>query len=446
MQQTAIATTTGRHTDPAAKGEHGGQQPMADLSRRLRSVGIEPGIHPFSWGVSSGGVALRVQVRELIAAPQRLRDWLQQIRDLLERGVRLTLSLDDLGLDDRSIECLQCFCDEVRATLPAAGLPKQQLGLCVAARDIALPAYQVISSAVLGCGPRYVAVSGDYMDVDTVNRAIATDWSALFNRRTGLAPLWPAYAAGIRTCCPLLDNEATNALLPGSGIAVPAGSAWLPMELDISRFAAANGVLDHDAIAQALDTCVALGDGLFSLLSWPTSQQQKDAWLNRRLAIMLTGLGDLVQLRGQNPADFSCLRELDHLVASIHDTLWDKSRQLAQLCGPLPVLEQQHPAGRWSDEAHHQDWAQRWQKAMTRAQVRHRNLLVMSPYSVLPRRGPIGRGFVDLLPLIAHSDALSFAAPPNFSDWTVAEFTTFHRRAWAVIQRRNAASFIAAGV
>lgn len=446
MLQTAISTTALRDARPVKNGGHAQQEQVAALLRRLRAAGIEPKIHTFSWGVSSGGIALRVQVRELIAAPDQLRDWLEDIRGLLERGVRLTLTLDDLGLDDRSIEYLQCFCDEVRAALPVGGLPKQQLGLCVAARDIALPAYQVISSAVLGCGPRYVAVSGDYMDIDTVNRAIATDWSALFQRRTGLAPLWPVYAAGIRTCCPLLNNEATNALLPGSGIAVPGGSAWLPMELDITRFAAANGVLDHDAIAQALDTCVALGDGLFSLLSWPKEQQEMDAWLNRRLAIMLTGLGDLVMLRGQSPADLSCLRELDQLVASIHDALWKKSRQMAELCGPLPMLEQQHPAGRWSDDAHNQAWAERWQKAMETAQVRHRNLLVMSPYSVLPRRGPIGRDYIDLLPLIAHSDALSFASPPKFPGWTAAEFTAFHRRAWAVIQRRNAASFIAAGV
>jgi hypothetical protein len=110
------------------------------------------------------------------------------------------------------------------------------------------------------------------------------------------------------------------------------------------------------------------------------------------------------------------------------------------------MLEQQHPAGRWSDEAHNRAWSERWQNAMVTAQVRHRNLLVMSPYSVLPRQGSISRDYVDLLPLIAHSDALSFACPPIFPGWTAAEFTAFHRRAWAVIQRRNAASFIAAGV
>ena len=416
------------------------------LSRQLRLHGIEPKIRVFPWGASAGGIALRIRVRELIAAPDQLNDWRCDIRRILESGVRLTLSLDDLGLDDKSIDCLQQFCLQVQEALPDGGLPKQQLGLCVAASDIALPGFQVISSALLGRGPRYVAVNRAYMDTGTTSRDISADWRALFNPRVGLVPLWPVYAAGIRTRCPLLNNEATDALLPGAGIAVPAGTAWLPMELDISRFADATGILHREALAQALDACVELGDRLFSLLSWPEERQQADARLNRRLAVMLTGLGDLVLMRKQDPADLDCLRELDRMVAYIHDTLWQKSKQLAEDCGPLPALDQQNPAGRWSDESHNQDWRRRWQQAMCSAQVRHRNLLVMSPYSVLPRYGPAHRDYVDLLPLIAHADALSFASPPPCPGWTANAFMTFHRRAWAVTQRRNAASFIAAGV
>ena len=416
------------------------------LARQLRLLGVEPKIRVFPWGTSAGGIALRVKVRKLITLQDRLHGWLREIRGILESGVRLTLSLDDLGLDDKSIDCLQQFCNEVQAALREDGMPKQQLGLCVAASDIALPAFQVISSAVLGCGPRYVAMNSEYMDAAATSGDMATDWSALFNRRAGPAPLWPVYAAGVRTRCPLLNNEATNALLPGAGIAVPAGTAWLPMELDVSRFADASGILNREALAKALNACVVLGDRLFGLLSWPEQRQQSDARLNRRLAVLLTGLGDLVLLRKANPADLACLRELDQLVGYIHNTLWERSKQLAEVCGPLPALDQQHPAGRWPDESHNQDWKRRWQSAMITAQVRHRNLLVMSPYSVLPRRGPVHEDYVDLLPLIAHADALSFASPPQCPDWNAGVFMAFHRRAWAVTQRRNAASFIAAGV
>lgn len=446
MLRTDVTTNALSPAQPVKLQRQDASEQVACLSRQLRSLGVEPKIRVFPWGTSAGGMALRVKVRKLIALPDQLDSWLREIRGILESGVRLTLSLDDLGLDDKSIDCLQQFCNEVQAALREGGMPKQQLGLCVAASDIALPAFQVISSAVLGCGPRYVAMNSGYMDATATNRDISTDWSALFNRRAGLAPLWPVYAAGVRTRCPLLNNEATDALLPGAGIAVPAGTAWLPMELDVSRFADVNGVLNRAALAKALDACVALGDRLFGLLSWPEERQQTDARLNRRLAVMLTGLGDLVLLRKHNPADLACLRELDRLVGYIHNTLWQKSKQLAEVCGPLPALDRQHPAGRWPDESHNQDWKRRWQNAMITAQVRHRNLLVMSPYSVLPRCGPAHEDFVDLLPLIAHADALSFASPPKCPDWDARGFMAFHRRAWAVTQRRNAASFVAAGV
>jgi len=446
MLRTAVTRNAANPPPPAKLHREDVSEQVTGLARQLQSLGVEPKVRVFPWGTSAGGTALRVRVRQLIALPERLDAWLQEIRHILESGVRLTLSLDDLGLDDKSIECLQLFCNEVQIALREGGMPKQQLGLCVAASDIALPAFQVISSALLGCGPRYVVMSSAYMDASTTDRAIATDWAALFNRRAGPAPLWPVYAAGVRSRCPLLNNEATDALLPGAGIAVPAGTAWLPMELDIGRFADAKGELNSAALANALDACVVLGDRLFGLLSWPEERQQADARLNRRLAVMLTGLGDLVFLRKQNPADLACLRELDQLVGYIHNTLWEKSKQLAEVCGPLPALDRQHPAGRWPDEAHRQDWQRRWQNAMTTAQVRHRNLLVMSPYSVLPKSGPAHADYVDLLPLIAHADALGFASPPHWPGCNASVFTAFHRRAWAITQRRDAASFVAAGV
>jgi hypothetical protein len=356
------------------------------------------------------------------------------------------VSLDDLGAGDRSIDGLQNFCNDVRRILQNDTSRNGELGLCVAASDITLPAFQVISSAVLGYGHRYVELDNSHMDAGAIDRCANSDWAALFARGSGPAPLWPVYDAAVRTRCPLLNNESSNALLPGSGIAVPSGTAWLPMEFDIGHFADAAGVLQYDVLEQAIHSCVELGDELFSLLSWPDEQQQADARLNRRLAVMLTGIGDLVLRRKADPANLACLRELDRLVGFIHNALWEKSRSLAAVSGPLPALEKQHPAGRWQDEQHCQDWTARWQKAMSTAQVRHRNLLVMSPYSVLPRHAPVHRDFIDLLPLIAHADALSFANPPAFHNWSTADFTVFHRRAWAVTQRRDAASFVAARV
>jgi hypothetical protein len=70
----------------------------------------------------------------------------------------------------------------------------------------------------------------------------------------------------------------------------------------------------------------------------------------------------------------------------------------------------------------------------------------MSPYAVLPEGGDVEAGFTDLLPVLAHADAYAFAGQPPLSGWNIKAFRNFHSRAWAIMQRRNARSLIAAGV
>jgi hypothetical protein len=73
-------------------------------------------------------------------------------------------------------------------------------------------------------------------------------------------------------------------------------------------------------------------------------------------------------------------------------------------------------------------------------------MLVMSPYSVLPGRSNVSAEFADLLPVLHHADAFGFSPPRVDGFRSREEFANFHRRAWAVMQRRNAASLVAAGV
>jgi hypothetical protein len=73
-------------------------------------------------------------------------------------------------------------------------------------------------------------------------------------------------------------------------------------------------------------------------------------------------------------------------------------------------------------------------------------MLVLSPYSILPAAPDCQPEFTDLLPVIGHADAWSFASGADLSGWSIAEYQRFHRRAWAVIQGHNARSVVAAGV
>ena len=78
--------------------------------------------------------------------------------------------------------------------------------------------------------------------------------------------------------------------------------------------------------------------------------------------------------------------------------------------------------------------------------MRHRNLLVLSPYAVLPAGARSAADYLHLLPVLAHADAFAFGEPPTACFSGAREFAQFHRQAWAVMQRRHAASLVAAGV
>lgn len=433
--------------DPVVPTPAGGSEtPISAAISQLRSVGVIPRTLRLRGGLSAAGVAMKICARDWRNVPANLADNVSRVRTSLSSGLPLNLRLDNLGTGDQGIESFRLFCDGLMTELGGMHLQPGQLGLCVSAGDIPLPAFQVISTAVVGHGPRFVNLGEQHMGGGVQDGNTESDWAVLFARRNGPTPLWPLYDAGVRTRCPLLCSEKTDAVLPVTATSVPAGTAWLPIEIDVCQFADANGEVCLDSLTRAIDGCVEFGDGLFSVLSWPAAEQEADARLNRRLAVTLSGLGDLVGLRKQDPADLQCLRRLDGLVAYIHQRLWEKSGLMAEACGPLPALAQHHPAGRWPDETHHRDWTRRWQQALRTAQVRHRNLLVMSPYSIFPRRAEAQKDFVDLLPLIAHADALSFDKPPFYDRWKMVDFKVFHRRAWAITQRRNAASFVAAGV
>lgn len=419
------------------------------LCRRIAALGLRPRVYRHGQHIVAGGITRRLSIADALAATpdkiETLEGQLGPLRAALRLGTPVTVSIRNLGCDAPGA-LLQAFCERLRGFLDLTPAFLRRLGLCISASEISLGDFRRITHLALGDGPRYILPGGRQRDIDRPDARIDAAWRALHAAQTGPGPLWPACHVGVRSYCPLLGGETSSVLVPDGGVAAPPDSAWLPIDLDICRFAAPNGSVCQGALDQALDACIELGDRLFDGIEWFDERQRRDARMNRRLAIQLCGLGDLVVLRGHDPADLDCLRSLDHLVGRIHDGLWRRSRRLAEIKGPLPALAEKQPNGVWRDEAHRRDWELRWRRALDDAQVRHRNLLVLSPYSVLPRSTDASPDYADLLPVIAHADALAFADPPPIGWWNVHDFRHFHQRTLALVGRLNAASFIAAGV
>ncbi len=433
---------------PAGRGRSSNTALRALLDR-LQHLGFEvPPLYGSRNNVA-GGVPLRLAVAKLLQETAGSETAIKAIRALLREDTPFTLSLTELGSGDAAIDAMQRFCEFLQVEIANSGRNGQHVGICVQSRQLPLQAFQLITNSVPGAGPRYVLLDSSQMTAHGDQRLQSktdNNWSFLWRNRLAPAPLKPAYGAMVRTACPLLVDEVAASILPVYGIQVPADSAWLPLSLALPRFADDAGEIRWDQLFQALTSGVELVDKTMDSLHWSQAGQQSDARLNRRLAISVTGLGDLVLRRGLNPQDLDALRWLSAIIIRIRKKLWHHSGALARKHGCLPALCRSDPSSDWDDGAHRETWRHHWRVALEKSAVRHRNMLVLSPYSVLPSADYCDAAYTDLLPAIACADAWSFADVPRARSWNLSEYKTFHRRAWAVIQGRKTGTFVAAGV
>jgi hypothetical protein len=252
-----------------------------------------------------------------------------------------------------------------------------------------------------------------------------------------------AFAPLISSPCPLLSSEPALGILPPTGLQVPPGTAWIPMQVNITRFVSDCGDLSVLALCECLQRCVEYGESMHDVAVWPTAAMRHDAWLNRRLAISITGIGDLAKLRGLDPRCFHVLKDLSVVLQEVRDAVNQISRQLASQTEPAPSLDLSDPSRGPSGGAVQPDWQARWQQALEFTAVRHRNLLAMSPWSVFPSEGTADSRYCDLLPLLDHVDVCSFPPSPCLQRWNINEFKYFHHRAWAVLEQKDARQLFA---
>lgn len=248
-----------------------------------------------------------------------------------------------------------------------------------------------------------------------------------------------ALPTAVSSPCPLLADERADTLCPVTGIHVPQCTAWVPAQLDLSHFVGRNGDICLAALEKALIACVDRGDRRHDLAAWDSPALHRDSRLNRRLAIAIRGWGCITKLRGDNPQSLTTLRKLEELAAFATATLAARSRALAKERGHCPALDAvgEHIAGS-SPEI-----ATRWRRAVSDSAIRHRNLLLMSPWDVFPAGQPADCRYLDLLPLLRCANSLSFRRGVDIRHWSLNEFRGFYERVGAILQAGSDAGLIA---
>ena len=419
------------------------------LVRRLTSARVHPQVHKSGSAASGAGPAAAISIDQLLTAADDALAELAGVRNAAANGLPVTMMI--LGTEDTALkqdEISQLF-RALAAQFDRQSLRDGRLGVATFAATFSsldfahLSAIDRAAREALGRGARYVL-----LDPDAGTDSVEADrlWRALHLRQQQPSPPRPAVAAVVSSQCELLGAEAAACLIPGTGIGAPLGSAWLPIKLNLTHISDTGGRVDEGALSAALDAATVIGDALLDELFWPLDSQQDDAYRNRRVVLLLEGIGDHVALRRENPTSVACLRYIDRLVRDVRDGLRARSHRLAKASGALPALAEREPLPDWSGSPQSLEWQRRWRQAFAETQVRHRNLLVISPYAVLPSVAAPASEYADLLPALGHADAFAFAGSPDIYRWNFNEFKGFYQRLLALVERHNAASFVAAGV
>lgn len=385
---------------------------------------------------TSGGASLQLHALETLASVAAVERIKEQAIAVLEHRLPLAVTVDNLGAAPEA--SFVDVCTVLAAAAAAAGVDPSLVCVAVDANLLEPQQIWLKRCAVLGPGPLYLLV-GNSLTPPSINIAArqAQDkfwlqcWQLRDCRhvRIALAPV-------ISSPCPLLPPEnASGILLPG-GLQVPPGTAWIQMQLDVTGYADEKGEIDEFALHKCLRLCIETGESMHDEIDWLTAAMRHDAWLNRRLAISVRGIGDLAELRGLDPQCFAAQKDLGRILQDVRDVVDACSRQLALQTQPLPSLEMH-------DACCDADWKERWQKALRLSAMRHRNLLAMSPWSLFPSSGPADSRYSDLLPLLQYADVCSFPPPPCLQDWNINEFKHFHHRISAVLERKDARQLIA---
>lgn len=387
------------------------------MPARLQLQATEPGATAHACGLTlsaHAGAVLTVQsVRERM---------LGQLADVLTSqlpvAVRVQLKGDAL---ERSRQ-FERFCALLAVGLQAAGAPRDLLELTCAAADLAPARAWEARQRRLGPG-----VVNCLLDAQTLNNPVLLLelWRLRHenNLRVALSP-------AVSSACSLLASEPAQHVLPESGTQVPGETAWLMSSLDAANYLASDGTIALEAMCDEAVRLFDAAEECFEALRWPTAAMRQDAWLNRRIVVRLQGTGQLVAQAGLDPACLGTLRTVANMVVTLRSVLVQRSMQVARRAETLPAIAAGSPRYAGAQDDLQLAWQKRWIDAVRRSALRHRNLLVMSPWSLFPAASADFR-YLNLLPLLTLADAHEFRRDLSIASWNYNKFNNFYMRCWA---------------
>ena len=384
-------------------------------------------------GIAAGGIALAIDVTRTLASETLFARLAGQVSDLLGRQLPVSLRLSDRG-GDVSATNFGSICRRLAGVLDAPGPHTSLLEITIQASSPDPDVAWRIRRSCLGKGPLNILC-------DERSMAAPALWQRLWRLR-GEPLVSTAFWPLVTSPCALLSSEVAENIVPVLGVQAPTESAWASASLLLPEFTSAKGELDEEALETALADVVAKLESVHDVVRWPTAAMRQDAWLNRRLAVHLGGLGDYVMQRGLDPRDHETLRELQRILQRVRRALRRQSQGLITGTGMLPAIDLSNPAHRLGAGVAKDRWEQRWSRAVDRSAVRHRNLLILSPWALFPSE-KADVCYRNLAPLLRLADACAFRQKPPLLHWNISDFKHFHQGVWALVHQLEANALVA---
>ncbi len=246
------------------------------------------------------------------------------------------------------------------------------------------------------------------------------------------------FQAPLASVCPPLGQETTAVVSPGARLCLPAGAAPLVVLLDLSRFISM-GRISHAELTAAVREALRFADDLFDSITWPLAELSWDAFLNRRIALVPVGIGNMVEKLSPEASISGIRRMLGELLGGLVRTARACSRELAGERGCFPGMMPRQVLIKVRGCAQYVPWQRRWLEATAAYQFRQRHLLFLCVAEFWPDSAPARPEIASLLPLLRLADGLGFGAKWGelpLSDGIRLEILQF---VYALTQRRELA-------
>ncbi len=249
-------------------------------------------------------------------------------------------------------------------------------------------------------------------------------WAELVQDSHADMRILPVPASAVRPLTPLHTSEKGQCVMPAGWFDTRPASAWLTAELD------ARQLRQPLTVRRQLADCLRFADNLIDTLDWPLPALRLDALLNRRVAVRITHIGDVLVTAGLRPDSPCIFSRLQRWLQFVRNSFVHESMLLARRRGPFPEL----CAGELINSLAVRYGVDDARRLVRNRILRHRHLLALSPLSIFPQLPCAGRvsDWIGLVPAIACADAISMAGPDVRARLTVNDWERLLRLTAAI--------------